>query len=257
MRIVILLVAAMMLGSCERPSASTAGTMGGMPAPPAGRVTLGQTLHFADGSTTYQGTGFLARSPKGAVVGVTSAHFLDREGPRLVSLELTGQKGAVVATCTRSLGMPGNEGVVSGNHVDLRMDYVLLWPEAAPDAQGLGLAVLAFDARTNVPEGERVWLPYDGGFGVRPERRIPGRVTASDTGACVVELDENVELMGHSGSPVVSLATGKVIGTLSRGGSLKGKATLILAPSHALLAALTHAENAGSKPPLRDNIGTK
>jgi len=86
---------------------------------------------------------------------------------------------------------------------------------------------------------------------------IAGHVTASDPTATIVELDRAVELMGHSGSPIISQATRQVIGTLSRGGDVDGKSTLILAPSHAIFRAMRDAEAAGDRPKLQDTVGKK
>ncbi len=63
----------------------------------------------------------------------------------------------------------------------------------------------------------------------------------------------NCERLPQSGSPVISQETGKVIGTVA-GSSGNGGRVLLLAPSYAILKALSKDDDF---PLLRDVIGKK
>src|ERR1700689_3787088 len=49
--------------------------------PPNQPILFQPMLIWQDAQPTQQGTGFLAKAPGGKVVGVTSGHFLNRQGP--------------------------------------------------------------------------------------------------------------------------------------------------------------------------------
>lgn len=241
---------------CEKRAAVVA-TSVAVP-PPVGEIALDQRLEFADGSETFQGHGFLARSPSGTVVGVTSAHFLDQNGPKLKRLTMwtvrDGEKRDVM-TATMSLGRAGDEGIVSKTNVDLSNDRLILMPERAVEVAGLGIGVMTLDKRMTIPEGEKVWLPYADFEHPKGPELVPGVVTASDVGGSVIELERDIMLTCESGSPIISQKTGLVIGTLSRGGSQKGKTTLIIAPSHAILKAMRESEAVKEVVRLEETVG--
>jgi hypothetical protein len=222
----------------------------GVPAP-TGQLVLSQTLDFSDGDQTMQGSSFLARTPGGSVVIVTAAHFLDFEGPALERLSVFGE--GKVATSTVAFGPPGNAGEDSPTSRDYREDYLLLLPETEP----VGATVLEMDERARTSIGEKVWLPDLVGFGIRKQVLWTGTVADAKPGYVAVLFDsgQNIQLMGASGSPVISQRTGKVIGLLSRGGELDGDSYSLLTPAPGILKAMREAERSGKRPRLRECVG--
>ena len=197
---------------------------------------------------TYQGTGFFVKAPDGRVAAVTSAHFLDRDGPPLLEAKwLDVRTQEPVATFTQSWGPPGSQGTTQPV-VDLRSDYLLL---PAPEGVPADLA-LQWDPRLAPDRGERVWFPNKDPDAPLGYQLLPGTVVEARPKYSLVALGQVVKLQSQSGSPVVSQATGKVIGTLSRGLEQRDKTLLLLAPSHAILEALARAKEF---PLLRDVIG--
>ena len=78
-------------------------------------------------------------------------------------------------------------------------------------------------------------------------------VVEADVKYSIVVLDALIELVSQSGSPIISQESGRVIGTLSRGGEpVEGKTVLFLAPASGILKALI---GANGFPRLQDVIG--
>jgi hypothetical protein len=220
---------------------------------------LFQPLFIWDGpENTYQGTGFFAKAPNGKVVAVTSAHFLDRDGPRLLEARWIGLGTEMpIATFAKSWGLPGTEGQFTPGTrpgalpiIDLRSDYLLLpAPESIPHE-----LVQELDIRVKPASDETVWFPNKDPSAGLGYQLVTGKVIGADGKNTGVWLDSRVELQSQSGSPIISQATGKVIGTLSRGSEYKGRTVLWLAPSHAIMAALAKDDYF---PLLRDVVGKK
>lgn len=245
------------VASCEKP-------MPPLTAPaapyPVGQIVFGQTLDWASGETTAQGMGWFARTQSGRVVGMTSAHFLEQSGPRLVKVAWQNpadwakdEPAKDVSSATHSLGRPGDEGIYTNTKTDLRRDYIVFALDAplAPNAA----CILTLDSRPEVLRGEGVWLPFPNWEGTNPARMMTGQVTKSREGFIEIEFEEAVDLMGHSGSPLISQQTGQVIGTLSRGGLRGGKTVVIAAPVTTLAAAIASAEQKNEVPALKDVVG--
>jgi bifunctional DNase/RNase len=215
-------------------------------------VVFQPQLTFRTGRTTQLGTGFLIQAPnKAGVAAVTSTHFIDMGGEKLVSVEwLDLRNGAAVAKMTRSWGKPGRGG--SLDPLDLRSDYLVMPVDPVPAP----VALLQLDPRPLPSVGERVWMPNkargeDAGFGVG---WVAGTVSAVAPSYIDVHLDRDPQLQSQSGSPIVSQATGQVIGILSRGGLDKGGVARIrLAPSAAIAAAM----KSKARPRLRDVVGKR
>jgi hypothetical protein len=199
------------------------------------------------GAPTHQGTGFFATAPDGRVAAITSSHFLDRHGPALLEARwLDIRTQAPVATFKLSWGPPGT-GSTDTPTLDLRRDYLLLpVQDRVP-----GDLVLELDPRAQPEVKERIWFPNKDKTAPLGYRLVTGTVVAADVKYVSVILDQPVPLVSQSGSPIISQATGRVIGTLSRGGQERGQTLLILAPASALLEALTKSDF----PPLRQVIG--
>jgi hypothetical protein len=154
-----LLLISIGLTSCKRtPAPPTAHVP-----PPVGLIPISQQFEFSDQSVTNQGTGFLARTPGGHVVCLTSAHFLNREGPRMVRAKLSlRETGASLGETTKSFGLPGEapDDGINSIYADRRADYLAFWlSDQRPHPEG-SAEPLALDDRKTIPEGERVWLPF-------------------------------------------------------------------------------------------------
>jgi hypothetical protein len=213
------------------------------------KVILFQPMFiWRTGGPTHQGTGFFTKAPDGRVAAVTSAHFLDMHGPALLEARwLDIRTKTPVATFELSWGQPGNGGTDTST-LDLRRDYLLMpVQEQLPDEQ-----ILELDPRTK-PEGkERIWFPNKDKAAPLGYRVVIGTVVVADMKYITVILDQQITLVSQSGSPIISQATGRVIGTLSRGGRERGKTVLLLTPASALLEALCRDQNF---PRLRGVIG--
>src|SRR6516164_10413107 len=62
--------------AAPKPTASASGMK------PPGKEILFQPMLVWEGSEpTYQGTGFFVKAPNGKIAAVTSAHFIERDGP--------------------------------------------------------------------------------------------------------------------------------------------------------------------------------
>jgi WD40 repeat protein len=209
------------------------------------KTILFQPKFIYEDNTTYQGTGFFARAPNGNIAAVTSSHFLRQEGAPLVKAEwLDIRADKTVARFSKSWGLPGS----GGNLLSLRSDYLLM-----PVEQDIpGEMILELDPRALPLQGERIWFPNKD-----PDRAlgydiVPGKVTNPvDTGITIL-LDRPITVQSQSGSPVISQATGKVLGTLSRAFRGQGRTTLQFCPSRAIIEAL---ENNMSFPALHSVVG--
>ena len=60
---------------------------------PEGPLVFQPKLNWANDKVTHQGTGFLVQTPAGEIAGITSAHYINFDGPALSSvtwLEIPG-----------------------------------------------------------------------------------------------------------------------------------------------------------------------
>lgn len=218
------------------------------PAPPNQPILFQPQFAWANREASQQGTGFFTAGPGGKVAGVTSAHFLDFNGPALLEATfLAVPTLRPLASFTRSWGPPGNAGTLEP--IDLRRDYLLMPAEDEVPAQVL----LHLDDRDHPDVGERVWLP-DKNFDVQLGfDLVEGRVMEAGQRYLVVQLDRRIKLQSQSGSPILSQRTGNVIGTLSRAQEdQQGRTLLLLAPANSIRAALA---SQAQMPPLRSVVG--
>lgn len=216
-------------------------------AAPRGQLLYQPNFFWSDGDESAQGTGFFVKAPSGKLAAVTSAHFIDPDGPALVKAQwqtIDGEK--LVATLTKSWGPPGKLG---RSRLDQRRDY-LLFP-ADPD---IALPhVFEFDQRARVEDGELIWfVDKESSKSAADQRVITGRVTSATAMFLNIQLDEPIELQSQSGSPFISQSTGRVIGILS-GAIGEGDALeLIAAPVNKMVAQL---QDESAFPELRTVIG--
>lgn len=228
----------------ETNAAATAAPM--MPAP-RGQLLYQPNFYWSDGEETAQGTGFFVKAPSGKLAAVTSAHFIDPDGPALVKAQwqtIDGEK--LVATLSKSWGPPGKLG---RSKFDQRRDYLLF-----PVTEEIQVpTVLELDPRPRVQDGELVWfVDKDGSTSAADQRVVSGSVTLESPLALVIELDEEIKLQSQSGSPFISQETGKVIGILSSAGQDGDRLKLIAAPVKKMVEQL---QDESAFPELRTVIG--
>lgn len=220
------------------------------PKPPSGRVVFHQELHrTGDGEAGFVGKGFFAKTPGGTVIGVTSMHFLELEGSPFDKVSWFDAERKPVAEATKAFGTPGRTVDWDADFKDLRLDYLLLKPDADPK----DVTVLEFDPRPQdqYKIGERVWFPLQPSQG--PMRIVGGEVTVVRRGQITVRLDDpKAKPTACSGSPIISQKSGKVIGLLAAGGEIMDRMFIQIAPAPGIVKAIERAEKSGPIKPLRE-----
>jgi hypothetical protein len=214
---------------------------------PRGQLLYQPHFFWSDGEETAQGTGFFVKAPSGKLVAVTSAHFIDADGPALLKAEWQTIDGnELAATLTKSWGPPGKLG---RSQYDQRRDY-LLFP-AEPEIEVPH--IFDFDPRPRVEEDELIWfVDKDGSMSADDQRVVSGSVTFVNPLALIIELDEPIKLQSQSGSPFISQKTGKVIGILSSATQDGDRVQLIAAPVKKMVEQL---QDESLFPELRTVIG--
>ncbi len=127
--------------------------------------------------------------------------------------------------------------------------------------------VLELDPRTAIDPNERVYFHDKCAFGQKNYAILEGLLIRTAPEQYEVMLYQDIRPESQSGSPVISQATGKVIGIVAEAGASGGDVTsmllgvggrspriLVLTPSSAILKAL---EECRDFPLLRDVIGKK
>ncbi len=187
---------------------------GALPTSPGGLVEWARY-----GTDNYRpvGHGFLFRLPEGKVVGVTTAHSLSfSHQPSLKNIALAlGEWSKLVIEFEVLCGKPGN----ARTGEDMSVDYVLLDVPIDPAVDPA--LILDADPRGLPQPGERVAL-----YSLIDDQPhvFQGAVLSAEPTAIWVVMDDSFEPSVLSGSPFVSLYTGKVIGmaiaTTKRGGKV-------------------------------------
>jgi hypothetical protein len=178
---------------------------GEMPAELGG---LTEWTQYGGSVYSISGSGFLMQLPKGAMVGVTTAHsmpMLGLPGHTLerVAFSLPDHTDFVVELDTL-YGRPGIPRIWA----DLSVDYVLLKVNQTIDPS----LALTPDSRGAPQPGERVTI-YGGLGEWNGGRRIfTGTVQTVDATSVWVFMDESFEPGLLSGSPLISQHTGQVVG---------------------------------------------
>ncbi len=112
--------------------------------------------------------------------------------------------------------------------------------------------ILELDDRAQIKARERVWLPNkdESALGYT---NVGGVVDEAQEGYIAIILDRPLRLVSQSGSPVISQVTGKVIGLVSRGGTLDdGKTALVLTPVSEIRRVITQKQDVL---PLQEVVG--
>jgi hypothetical protein len=207
-----------------------------------GPIVFQPLFKWADGSVTQQGTGCLIRAPNGHILGLTSAHFINFQGPTLEEVEwLDVKTKQPIATSRESWGRPGHEGTY--NPLDLRSDYLLL----AMTTRCSPPPLLELDPRQKADLREPIWFPNKVSY-----KSIAGTVTTVCPEYILVTLEAKTDLQSCSGTPIISQRTGKIIGILT-GGDAMGQTPLIFcAPSYPIYQAMLNANHCF---PLKEVVG--
>jgi hypothetical protein len=214
---------------------------------PIGPLVYQPEFVWSSGKTTQQGTGFLVKRITGDVVGVTSAHFIDFQGPALLEarwLDMVTAEPLIVYK--HAFGNPGRNPTL--NPLDLRPDYFILHKEEFETDR----PTLEFDYRPNPDHGERVWLPNKNSKALTGHDFVEGTIIEANQKHLTVLLDHRIETHSQSGSPFVSQKTGKVIGVFSATPVKKQGEIIYLAPAQVFLSAMRDAQN---RPLLKDVVG--
>jgi hypothetical protein len=182
------------------------------------------------------GRGFLFRLSDGQVAGVTTAHSMSfNSQPPLRNIALAqGEWSNPVIEFDTLRGDPGN----ARTGEDMSVDFVLL---NVPIDHSLDPALILDPDPRGLPQaGERVALySY-----VNDQPRVfQGAVLSADPSAVWVVMDDSFEPSGLSGSPFLSLHTGKVIGMAIATTKHASKVLLGLHPIGSLLRKARSAQN--------------
>lgn len=214
---------------------------------PYKNIVFQPQFNWANHTCTQQGTGSFIKTSSGCIIGVTSAHFINFSGPKLLKVDwLDIRTKKTIATSVKSWGMPGHEGCY--NPLDLRSDYILMIIEGNVHSQN----ILEIDLRNLVEIGERIWFPNKNPKEHRGYDLIEGTISEVKNTHLIVVLDQIIDLQSRSGTPIISQCTGKVIGILTGGGEKNGNTFLYLVPSLAIYRMLLEAQQF---PLLQDVIG--
>lgn len=156
---------------------------------------------------TFNGTGFFLAT-QGQSFVITASHFIEQDLSAVNFWSMQGQPLLQARYTVAGTTDSGTDGAIQ----DLTNDLVISAVPRVPP----GYLSLEADPRQFVPPGERVWLPNKR-QGRPGYARVEGRITNWDPGYIEVELDHPIGLHSQSGSPIISVQSGKVIGVLSRG----------------------------------------
>jgi hypothetical protein len=208
---------------------------------PQAHVAFQEWARYEDEPFRLAGCGFLFATSNGDVVGATTAHSLDlgnaAHALQRVEFRSAGQEDSVIEF-SELFGFPGRPRLLG---MDLTIDYVLLRPTQDVGADG----ILETDPRGAPQPGERVMLIS----GLDGERAYLGSVLAVDQRGAWVVMDEIFEPGLMSGSPVLSIHTGKVVGMALAATVRDGR---LLLGIHPIGSLVTKAESALEFPGLGD-----
>jgi len=204
---------------------------------PAGKLIYQPMLTWDTGEPTFQGTGFLVKTPDGEVVGVTSAHFVDFDAKALIKVDyMSVTNGRSVAAFDKLLGAVG-KGFEAGPGEELGdagADFLLFTADNVPT----GLRPLELDTRDRLEKREPVWLVNKDAMQPPGYELLEGYLHSADRDCVYAVFEPAFELRSQSGSPVISQRTGKVVGVLAAGGSQDDQTGIYLTPARHVAAAL-------------------
>jgi hypothetical protein len=187
---------------------------------------------------------FLARGSE-PTVAVGAAHSFDLGRlAEVPSVEFRlGHSGRIVAVSSGLMVPPGRPFTDLGG--SLADDFVAFALDAPPD----GVTPLEPVGPEGVREGDRVRLLGVPATVARDQDDVFGKVSLVGPGRIEIALDVPKDLRGWGGAPVLSEATGRVLGILEAAWPDAGKHRLGAAPISSILAALANPLGAGGGEP--------
>ncbi|MFO0812221.1 MAG: hypothetical protein U0796_03320 [Gemmatales bacterium] len=207
--------------------------------PPTQPILFQPAFLWQDSKETRQGTGFLVSVPDGRVVGITSAHFINFDGPALIKAAWLDMRTKIQAVrFSKCFGKPGNGGTSNVLNVDLQSDYLIMLADNEVDKQW----IVALDDRDAPILGEPVCFPNKDAKAELGFNPVRGHVSKIQPEYITIKLSFPVALQSQSGSPIISLTNGKVIGTLSRSAG-KQTDSILLTPAKAIVNAIANAKD--------------
>ena len=168
-------------------------------------VGLSEYAKYSGDDYVLAGSGFLIRTKVGDIVAVTTAHSISLGDPdRLLEQIAFGYEGEFVVEMDTLYGNPGKPRLGP----DMSVDYVLLQVADDVDPQ----LILLADPRGGPQAGERVSLFSGISEAQSGLRTFSGSVQAVDRYGAWVLMDDAFQPGLMSGSPILSMHTGKVVG---------------------------------------------
>ncbi|MBS0660155.1 MAG: hypothetical protein JSR82_18105 [Verrucomicrobia bacterium] len=196
---------------------------------PEGRFLFQPKLVWANGSVTYQGTGFLLRAGE-RYFGATSLHFMNfAAGGLLEAVWLDIVNESTVASFKDGFGLPAVSKFET--EAEIEHDFLLMPMPALPK----GTTALQLDETDSFAAGMELWFPDKTPTEKSGYRWIRAVVVADEGHVLRIRLLDPVKLQSQSGSPAIAKASGKVIGLLFRGSERE----LLLCPARSLTRRLS------------------
>jgi hypothetical protein len=193
---------------------------------PVAQVGLQEWALYRNETIRCVGSGFFFKISDSSVIATTTAHSLEignKEKPlEVVAFKIPGED-QFSAELVKLHGEPGQARLFGQN---LSKDYVLLQVEHRPEDE----LILVPDPRGNAQPGERVVL-HSGHCGEESGARIfHGSVLTVDEHGIWVVMDDDINPATMSGSPVLSMHSGKVIGMTTAAAIQEGRILIGINP---------------------------
>ena len=217
--------------------------------PPTGALVYQPGFLWMNDQESFQGTGFITKGKNGEILGVTSAHFVDFQGPALAAaVWLSVHDDEKEFLFYSNYGKTGNQYVQSA--FDYSTDFLVFFAEEKETKHPL----LEIDPREKLAANERIWLPNKDFEQEIGYRLIEGTIIDSSPKMITIKMDEEFPLQSQSGSPFISQQTGKVIGILASAHRPGGELHIIAAP---VINLYKEIQKDLKPEPLKDTIGGK
>ena len=200
---------------------------------PQGKLLFQPMLIWLDSDVTQQGTGYLVEDAAGNVYGVTSIHFMYFEYGLFEAIWLDIPSSEPVCGFRTSYGRPLVKEIAED--ADIKRDFIILPAEVGCFTD---YTTLQLDDRKKLEHGEKLWFP-DKDFEASVGHNWIEAEVVEDTGHFIeIKLDQLVELVSQSGSPIISQESGKVVGMVTSGEEKDGHLILYICPARNVLRFL-------------------
>jgi hypothetical protein len=152
----------------------------------------------------------------------------------------------IVALFSTSVGQPGTG--INHEENDYSSDYLIMHAPGVPEK-----GALFFDDKPGAVK-DRVWLPNKDMAAVDGYERVEGVIVEVGPTHCAVEFDKPLRLQSQSGSPLISIKTGRVVGVLAAADARNGKQVVLFAKSEYFASAIKSAKDL---PALQQVVGKR